>query len=570
MKYFTDMKIFKKLILAFILVCLLTGIVGAFGVSKIIGVDHNLDNIYSMDLKGTNSLNQLKINVMQRRADLLLIKDRKNKGNLDSLINEFDKLKKQNINLVSEYKAVIVEEEDKKLFSNLNEYLEKWGKAGEKVIGFVKDDNYEDAEEQSKVVTEYRKKIFDVLDKEINLKNKLAANHYAASEKQVSSAILMTTIIIILAVVLAIVLGLSIARHINKPLQEIRELAGRLAEFDFSKQIYINRKDEFGQTADSLNRAQKNVGDLIKTIMENSQDMSAASEELSATSEELTSKSESIDNAVENITLGIQETSTASEEITASIEEVDSNINELSSKAMDGSDSSSRSKEKATEASTNGQKAIEVTQKLYEEKKNNILKAIEDGKVVNDIKVMAETIASIAEQTNLLALNAAIEAARAGEYGKGFAVVAEEVRKLAEQSEESVAAISTTIAKVQKAFENLSFNSNEVLKFVNEDVNNQFILFSNVGKDYYEDSNFVSNMSEEIAAMSEELTATMGQVSEAAQNMAQTQQEASEHAEDIKESVDEVTKATEQVAITAQNQAQLAQKLNELVLKFKI
>lgn len=564
------MKIFKKLMLAFILVCIITGIVGFFGVSKIRVVDHNLDNIYSMDLKGTNVLNRLKINIMQRRADLLLIEDKKNKGNLDSLINEVDELKKENINLVSEYKTVIVAEEDRKLFSNLNEYLEKWNNAGEKVISFVKDDNYEDAEGQAKVVTEYRKKIFDVLDKEINLKNKLAATHYADSEKQVSSSLSMTIIIIILAIVLAIALGISIARHINKPLQEIRELARRLAEFDFSKQIYINRKDELGQTADLLNKAQKNVADLIKTIMENSQDMSAASEELSATSEELTSKSESIDNAVENITLGIQETSAASEEITASIEEVDSNINELSSKAMDGSNSSNMAKQKATEASSNGKKAIEVTQKLYEEKKNDILKAIEDGKVVNDIKVMADTIASIAEQTNLLALNAAIEAARAGEYGKGFAVVADEVRKLAEQSEESVTSIGTTIEKVQRAFEKLSFNSNEVLKFVNEDVNNQFVLFSNVGKDYYEDSNFVSNMSDEIAAMSEELTATIGQVSEATQNMAQTQQKASGHAEDIKESVDEVTKATEQVAITAQNQAQLAQKLNELVLKFKI
>lgn len=38
---------------------------------------------------------------------------------------------------------------------------------------------------------------------------------------------------------------------------------------------------------------------------------------------------------------------------------------------------------------------------------------IEEGKIVDIIKVMADTIASISEQTNLLALNAAIEAATA-------------------------------------------------------------------------------------------------------------------------------------------------------------
>ena len=153
-----------------------------------------------------------------------------------------------------------------------------------------------------------------------------------------------------------------------------------------------------------------------------------------------------------------------------------------------------------------------------------MLKAIEDGKIVDNIKIMADTIASIAEQTNLLALNAAIEAARAGEQGKGFAVVAEEVRKLAEQSSEAVTGIQDTIVKVQDAFKNLSENGSDVLIFINENVDPQFEEFENVGNQYYNDSDFVSQMSEEIASMSEELTATVDQVSQAVQNMSETSQ----------------------------------------------
>jgi methyl-accepting chemotaxis protein len=571
MNVLKNLKVKTKIILGFLVMAVLIAVVGTVGAISSKTISSNSEKMYSDNLQSTYKLTNIKINLLEIRSDMLKLVYERNVSQKSATEKDVEISNNNDDNLIQGYEKIPKNAAETQMWSIFKNQFNQFITDTDDVMELVNNNNFDAANnELVNKITPERNIMFANLDKLTNTNMDDAKTFDANSQSMYISSNMLSNILSISGFVIAIMIGFMGSKDISIPLQKIKYFAEKLSEYDFSTQINIIRGDEFGQTANALNEAQKNVSILVKTIMENSQDISASSEELSATCEELASKAVTVDEAVTKIAAGMEKNSAMSQEIRVSAEEVEASINELSHKALEGSNTASQLKERATEVQNNSKRAIDETRKLYAEKQNKMVKAIEDVKVVENIKIMADTIASIAEQTNLLALNAAIEAARAGEQGKGFAVVAEEVRKLAEQSSQAVADIQGTIVKVQEAFKSSNDTGADILKFINKDVNEQFDAYAETGNQYYNDSEFVSKMSEDIAAMSEEITATVEQVNEAVQNMAVITQKSNGEAETIKVSINETTQAIEQVALTAQSQAELAQKLNEMINKFKL
>ena len=108
--------------------------------------------------------------------------------------------------------------------------------------------NFEEAKMQYILMVPSQTSMMDSLDKVIviNLSQaKIAnANIYSIYTNSNMNIYILT----FTGLVIAILIGLFMARNVGSPLRKIKEYAERLAIYDFSTPIIITRKDEFGQT----------------------------------------------------------------------------------------------------------------------------------------------------------------------------------------------------------------------------------------------------------------------------------------------------------------------------------
>ncbi|MCR3760894.1 methyl-accepting chemotaxis protein [Clostridium felsineum] len=567
---FKNLKVIHKLILCFGMIIIVIIINAIMSYQKMTEVNANLNTIYSKSLTKLSMIQDIRAHMADLTSGSLILVNPDKKAVVDKTISDMNGLIEKDNDLTKKYEVLINDEKDRAIFTQYSANLNDYNNAKDKFFETAKTGDYNAIKNQFAIFDGYRAKINDLLDEEIAYNQKIANLKYEDSQIKYKKATLITVILAIVAIGLSIIFSYLLIKNIDDALKRIKQFAGRIAKFDFSNNINILGKDEFGETSVSLNEAQSNVVNLLKNISDSSDELKSDSEDLSLTSNELMSKMEDMNTACKTIKIAIEENSAASEEITASIEEINSAVNELAQRALTARNVASKAKSNAENVQEKGKIAANTTENLYKEKKEAILKAIEEGKIVNKIKDMASAIESIADQTNLLALNAAIEAARAGENGKGFAVVANEVRELAEQSKTAVNDINENIWKIDKAFDNISSGSNDILVFMNEKVIPEFNGFVEGGHQYYMDADYINKLSEELASTLGEFSATIGQISEATQNVALNEQKSSEKVEVVDNIVKDTTGMAVTVSNTSQNQEGLAQGLHGLVGKFKI
>ncbi|WP_199513830.1 methyl-accepting chemotaxis protein [Nucisporomicrobium flavum] len=366
--------------------------------------------------------------------------------------------------------------------------------------------------------------ITEALDKSVNAR---AAQVRADAARVRDTSLQVLAAALLLALVLAFVMGTWVTRSVVRPLAVVVAALGRLARRDLTARADLSRRDELGRLGDALNATAESLRETVAVIATHAGTISAASEDLSHVSARVADASGHIETQATAV-------ARAAEDVSGNVRTLEAGSHEMGQAI----DEISRS---AGEAARVAVEAVDVVEQT----------SVSVGKLGDssaEIGAVVRMITAIAEQTNLLALNATIEAARAGEMGKGFAVVAGEVKDLAQETAKATDEIARLVQAIQA------------------DTGDAVTAIARIGQVVSR----ISDYQTMIAAAVEEQTATTGEMARNVTEAAGSSRDIAANIGGVSTAVGETTAIVRQARESAEDLARTSSELHQLVAGFAV
>ncbi|MEI7473792.1 MAG: methyl-accepting chemotaxis protein [bacterium] len=388
-----------------------------------------------------------------------------------------------------------------------------------------------------------------------------------SEEKIVSHTVILLFIFLAISSVIAVYM----AKNIANPIQNLTQVADKIAKDDLSGEIQIEdrEEEEIDNLYNTFNNMQHNLKGIISKIASNAENVSSSSKELTTITAESSKEIENIVIAIQNVANGAKNQLDLSENTKTIAYKIAEESLQIKTTTTAVIDSSNIANDKALFGSKVLNELV-IQMNVINEKINysgEIVNVLE--KQAEQINKIIEMITSISEQTNLLSLNAAIEAARAGENGKGFAVVADEVRKLATLSKKSAGEVNTVISEIKKEIANVVNSIKDgstAVKSGLEKTNDANTSFKDIINSFKDVSSQVSNVSELIININTGIQEMVGKIN----TISEISKIASDKTHDVVSSVEEQNASMEEIAGTASMLSQMSSDLINVVKSFKL
>ena len=419
--FISNMRIGRKLTLAFALVICLTFILGTFAVFNLFKVNQVSNELALKWMPSVGKITNMRIAVLEFRDFEMKHTRAEDAGYMDDY-EEKMKIALANFNtLMQGYEKLVTGAEEHKLLEVFKKSWSSYLTINRNIIALSRANKQSDARD-----------IVDGASKTFSDDSVLALDHLTAfnfeggakvaeqSNKVYSLArngsIALSFVVIFIGSFLAVMITRGLLKQLGCDPADAVSIAGRISKGDLAVQIDTKDGDQTSLLF-AIKMMRDSLAHIVMQVRTNTEQMTTSASEIATGNLDLSVRTEDQASA-------LAKTATSMKELTITVNQ---NVEHAKQANL-----------LAISASKVAHKGGEVVAQVVDTMGSINASA---KRIVDIISV----IDGIAFQTNILALNAAVEAARAGEQGRGFAVVASEVRNLAQRSAAAAKEIKSLI-----------------------------------------------------------------------------------------------------------------------------
>lgn len=266
MKWFSNMKITKKLISTFVIIAIISSVlIGTVGLVNINKINSLSSAMFNENLVPLRPIYRVEVNFLYMRAaikDMALSKQ----ADRSKYVNTINDLQKDLLLNLDKYAQSIATDEEKKNYDLILADWKEYVTLRDKAVNLLMDNKLDEA--LVLIRAERTAKIAEELETYINTAFDLNAGHAEnrnnTSRETGNTAIILMLVIIALAIVLSIVLGAFIAKAISKPINKLMIAADSIASGNLDVDIAIDSRDEVGNLAQAFRKIINSLENLIK------------------------------------------------------------------------------------------------------------------------------------------------------------------------------------------------------------------------------------------------------------------------------------------------------------------